>query len=236
MDTLSSPDTIFAPVISPTAFEETVDRLGTAIKLGLLPPGSRLPAERELCTRLGIARSTLRQALSALSDSGHLRAVRGRGGGTFVAERPPEATPPTEEEVAGWRDACDARLAVEVGVAVLAAERATDSQIDGLQALSEEMEGLLDDFPAYRAADVRFHVGLARSTGSVRLEQALTEAQGEMSDLISHIAHPPSVLRSSNRQHAAIVKAVRDRDGAAAAACMAAHLQGTEHVLAGLLP
>ena len=52
-------DTVFAPVRSQTAFEETVDRLGTAIKLGLLPPGTRLPAERELCARLGIARSTV---------------------------------------------------------------------------------------------------------------------------------------------------------------------------------
>ena len=39
-------DTVFAPVRSQTAFEETVDRLGTAIKLGLLTPGTRLPPER----------------------------------------------------------------------------------------------------------------------------------------------------------------------------------------------
>ena len=69
-----------------TAFEETVDRLGTAIRLGLLPPGTRLPAERELCAKLGIARSTLRQALVALGQSGHLHATRGRGGGTFVSD------------------------------------------------------------------------------------------------------------------------------------------------------
>src|SRR6202008_4609789 len=81
-------DTIFAPVRGQTAFEETLERLGTAIKLGLLPPGTRLPAERDLCEQLGIARSTLRQALTALVQSGHLHAVRGRGGGTFVADGP----------------------------------------------------------------------------------------------------------------------------------------------------
>ena len=86
-------EAVFAPVQSQTAFEETVDRLGTAIKLGLLPPGARLPAERELCPLLGIARSTLRQALTALGQSGHLHAVRGRGGGTFVTERPPARRP-----------------------------------------------------------------------------------------------------------------------------------------------
>ena len=83
--------TVFAPVRSQTAFEETVDRLGTAIKLGLLTPGTRLPPERELCSHMGIARSTLRQALTALTETGHLYAVRGRGGGTFVADPLPPA-------------------------------------------------------------------------------------------------------------------------------------------------
>ena len=92
-------------VRSQTAFEETLERLGTAIKLGLLTPGTRLPAERELCEQLGIARSTLRQALTALVQSGHLHAVRGRGGGTFVADSPPVREPPTPEVLADWRDA-----------------------------------------------------------------------------------------------------------------------------------
>src|SRR5689334_23483652 len=87
---LPSFETVFAPVQSQTAFEETLERLGTAIKLGLLEPGTRLPAERELCEQLGIARSTLRQALTALVQSGHLHAIRGRGGGTFVANSLPE--------------------------------------------------------------------------------------------------------------------------------------------------
>ena len=90
---LPSFETVFAPVRSQTAFEETVDRLGTAIKLGLLEPGIRLPAERELCAMLGIARSTLRQALTALAQSGHLHAVRGRGGN----KPPPSSVKPASK-------------------------------------------------------------------------------------------------------------------------------------------
>jgi GntR family transcriptional repressor for pyruvate dehydrogenase complex len=231
-----SPDTVFAPVRSQTAFEETVDRLGTAIRLGLLPPGARLPAERELCAKLGIARSTLRQALTALGQSGHLRAVRGRGGGTFVADRPPPAAPPSPELLAGWREVCDGRLAVELGVAVLAAERASAVALDGLQDLAHTLEGLLDDFATYRQVDVRLHVGLAEATGSARLVMATTEAQGAMTGLIGLIAHPPEVLASANAQHRRILAAIRDGDEGAAAAAMAEHLRGTEHVLAGLLP
>jgi DNA-binding FadR family transcriptional regulator len=236
LEEVASRDTVFAAVRSQTAFEETVERLGTAIKLGLLPPGTRLPAERELCAKLGIARSTLRQALVALGQSGHLRATRGRGGGTFVADPQPPADPPSPEVLAHWRDVCDERMAVEVGVAVLAAERAEPLMLDALDELVVMLDGMLDDFASYRQADIRYHVGLAETTRSPRLVTAMTEVQGAMSSLISLIAHPPEVLASSNASHRRILLAVRRRDEAAAAREMAEHLRGTEHVLVGLLP
>lgn len=231
-----SEDVVFAPVHSQTAFEETVDRLGTAIKLGLLAPGTRLPAERELCARLGIARSTLRQALVALGQSGHLHATRGRGGGTFVADPLPPALPPSPELLAGWRAVCDERTAVEVGIAVLAAERATPSRVDSLDELVAAIDGELHDFPAYRQLDIRLHVGLAETTGSSRLVAMMTEIQGAMSGLISHIAHPPEVLDAANDGHRRLVAALRRHDESAAAREMAEHTRGTEHILAGLLP
>ncbi|MGA2454425.1 MAG: FCD domain-containing protein [Solirubrobacteraceae bacterium] len=234
--TLTLPDAVFVPVRSQTAFEETVDRLGTAIKLGLLAPGSRLPAERELCARLGIARSTLRQALTALSQSGHVFATRGRGGGTFVSDPQPPNDPPSPQMLAQWRDTCDLRLAVELGVAVLAAERADSAALDALDAVADTLEATLEDFAAYRQADIRLHVGLAEATRSTQLVRATTEAQGAMTDLIAYIAHPPQVLSSSNAQHRRLLAAVRERDAMRAARVMAEHLQGTEHILAGLLP
>ena len=232
----SSQRTVFAPVESQTAFEETLERLSTAIKLGLLQPGERLPAERELCRQLGISRSTLRQALTALVQSGHLTAARGRSGGTFVAASPPPADPPSAELLAGWRDICDQRLAVELAVAVLAAERAEEPALAPLEPLMDAMDAALEDFPAFRRADVRWHIGLAEATGSDRLVAAATEAQGGMSDLIGHIAHPPELLAWTNRQHRGMVAAVRRGDGDRAMRIMAEHLKGTEHVLSGLLP
>lgn len=229
-------DTVFAPVRSQTAFEETLERLGTAIKLGLLTPGSRLPAERELCARLEISRSTLRQALTALAQSGHLHATRGRGGGTFVADRPPPVDPPSPDLLASWRSACDVRLAVELGVATLAAERAAEQELEPLDELVGAMGALLEDFPAYRQADVRFHIGLADATHSPRLVALQTEAQGAMSDLISHLPHPPEILAHSNAQHARLLTCIRAHDATAATRVIAEHLHGTELILAGLLP
>ncbi|HEY5196301.1 MAG TPA: FCD domain-containing protein [Solirubrobacteraceae bacterium] len=233
---LVSPDVVFAPVRSQTALEETVDRLGTAIKLGLLAPGTQLPPERELCALLGIARSTLRQALAALSESGHLRAIRGRGGGTFVADPQPPAAPPSAELLEDWRDVCDERLVVELGVALLAAERATPDALDGLDAVVDALDSTLDDFAAYRRADIHLHVGVAEATGNPRLIKAMTEIQGSMTGLISFIAHPHDVLASSNAQHRRLLAALRERDEARAVLVMAEHIRATEHVLAGLLP
>ena len=236
LDSAASLDTVFAPVRTQTAFEETVERLGTAIRLGLLPPGTRLPAERELCARLGIARSTLRQALVALAQSGHLRATRGRGGGTFVSDPQPPADPPSADLLASWRDVCDKRLAVEVGVAVLAAERVNVDTLPALYELARALEGMLDDFDAYRQADVRLHVGLAETTGSPRLVTLMTDVQGEMTRLISLIAHPPEILDSANTQHRRLLYAIRRRDASAAAREMTEHARATEQILGGLLP
>jgi GntR family transcriptional regulator, transcriptional repressor for pyruvate dehydrogenase complex len=227
---------VFEPVQTATTLEETVERLGTAIKLGLLPPGTRLPAERELCARLGIARSTLRQALTALSQSGHVHATRGRGGGTFVSDPLPPADPPSPQMLARWRDTCDRRLAVELGVALLAAERAQPADLAALEQTAAALEDSLEDFVVYRQADIRLHVGLAEASGSPSLVRATTEAQGAMTDLIAFIAHPPQVLASSNAQHSRLLAAVRKGDAQRAVRAMAEHLQGTEHVLAGLLP
>ena len=229
-------DTVFAPVRSQTAFEETLERLGTAIKLGLLPPGARLPAERELCARLAISRSTLRQALTSLVQSGHLHAMRGRFGGTFVAPVPPVATAPTPALLSGWREACDRRLSVELGAAVLAADRAGERALAALDELVAVMDASLEDFATFRQADVRWHVGLAESTGSRWVVAAMTEAQGLMSDLIACIAHPPELLAWTNRQHERMLACLRARDRDRVLGLMAEHLEGTEHVLAGLLP
>jgi GntR family transcriptional regulator, transcriptional repressor for pyruvate dehydrogenase complex len=232
-------DAVFKPVQPPTTFEETVERLGTAIRLGLLPAGSRLPSERKLADQLSISRSTLRQALTTLVQSGHLVALRGRSGGTFVAEAPPlahetDAPPPPLDEV---RAVLDYRVVVETGATVLAAERAGAEDLDGLELLTERMGAAPGaSFEVYRRADVRFHIGLAEACHSPRLVVAMTEVQGQMSDLIQRIAHPDEVLTRSNAQHRRLVTLLRRGDTGRAVRLMREHCEGTEHILAALMP
>ncbi len=224
---------VFDPVQAVTTFEETVERLGTGIRLGLLPPGSQLPPERDLAEQLGISRSTLRQALTALTQSGHLVAVRGRGGGWFVGDVQPQRRA-QHVELEDFREMLDYRIAIEVGAVILAAERADAAD---LARLTEHVEAMRDveDFAVFRQADVFFHLGLAEAARSARLLSAMTEVQGEMTELIGHIVHPPDVLAHANEQHAKIVAALDAQAAAAVVQYLRDHLRGTEHVLAGLL-
>lgn len=228
-------EAVFKPVQPPTTFEETVERLGTAIRLGLLAPGSRLPPERELAEELRISRSTLRHALTTLTQSGHLISVRGRAGGTFVAEEPPLAElagEPLGDEA--W-EVLDMRVAIEAGAAVLAAERADHADLDRLEELVDRMAEA-GDFEDYRRADIRFHIGIAEAARSARLVSAMTEVQGQMSDLIALIAHPEQVLTRSNAQHRRIIALLRRGDVGRVVRLVREHIEGTEHILAGLLP
>ena len=166
-----SVDTVFAPVQSQTAFEETLERLGTAIKLGLLEPGARLPAERELCLQLGISRSTLRQALTALVQCGHLHATRGRSGGTFVADAPPPVAPP--ERARCWPAGATRATSGSPSSSPSRCWPRSARRSTSLAPLDELVRGhgrrRWSDFPAFRQADVRWHIGLAEATGSPRL-------------------------------------------------------------------
>jgi DNA-binding FadR family transcriptional regulator len=225
---------VFEPVQAPTTFEETVERLGTAIRLGILAAGTRLPPERDLADQLGISRSTLRQAITTLVQSGHLESVRGRGGGTFVVPEPPLA-----EGVAGplppnWHETYDTRVAIECGAAMLAAERADPDTLELMRESVERMDAAVE-FDDYRRGDIRFHIAVAQATGVARLVALMTEVQGEISELIAHIAHPTEVLTHSNAEHRRIIEALEQRDGQRAVRLLRRHLEGTEHILAGLM-
>src|SRR4051794_41345182 len=226
---------VFNPVRTATTFEETVDRLGTAIRLGILAPRSRLPSERELAEQLAISRSTLRQAITALVESGHLTSVRGRTGGTFVVPEPPLAEGSPGPLPPGWHEALDVRIAVEVGVVTVAAERIDD---DTLQMMREAVERMAaaTEFEEYRRADVRFHIAIAQGTGAPRLVALATEVQAQVTELIAHIAHPPQVLRHSNADHVRLIDALARHDAPRAARVLRRHLDGTEHILSGLMP
>jgi DNA-binding FadR family transcriptional regulator len=226
---------LFKPVQPPTAFEQTVERLATAIKLGFLPPGDQLPPERELARQLEISRTTLRQALTALTQSGLVTTARGRKGGTFVADPLPTPSRPrrhfTVEELAA---VLDHRLAIETGTVIRAAERCNEADLEPLGELADKMDEL-GNFENYRRADVRFHMGLADAAHSPRLVEAMAEVHAQLDEAIGLVPHPEEVLRRSNQQHRALIVRLRKRDVTAAVKLIREHVEGTEYFLAGML-
>jgi DNA-binding FadR family transcriptional regulator len=235
MERSAAIEAVFEPVARPSMFEETVARLGTAIRLGLLVPGTQLPPERELADQLGISRSTLRHALTTLVQSGLLAAARGRGGGTFVVPSPPLVSGEGEALGADVRDVLDFRVTTETGAVVLAAERRTAADLASLTDLVARMAAS-EDFEDYRRADIHFHIGVAEAAQSPRLVASMTEVQGQMSELIALIPHPEEVLTHSNAQHRRLVTLLRRRASGAAVELLREHLAGTENILEGLMP
>ena len=227
---------VFAPVTSPSTFEATVARLGTAIRLGVLEPGARLPPERELADQLQISRSTLRQALRALTESGHLTAQRGRSGGTFVAAEPPMSAGAGESELHRWRELLDRRTAIELGAAQLATERATAAELEPLAEHTATMRASLDDWRSFRRADVLFHIAIAEATGSRWLVEAMTVVHGEWSELLDLAPHPTSVLEHAADQHDQIVQAFARSDADQVLRVVRDHVRGSEALFEGLHP
>jgi GntR family transcriptional repressor for pyruvate dehydrogenase complex len=78
-------------------------------------------------------------------------------------------------------------------------------------------------------------MAIAQATEVPRLVALMTEVQAETTELVAHIAHPPQVLRHSNADHARLIEALARHDGPRAVRVLRLHLEGTEHILSGLM-
>ncbi|MFI6810905.1 FadR/GntR family transcriptional regulator [Nonomuraea sp. NPDC050328] len=226
------------PVRAGNAFEETVERLLQAIKLGVVPPGEKLPPERELAVRLGISRVTLREAIRALQEEGFLDVRRGRYGGAFVTYRPPGGGDLRQVVTdMGGDDLADVltfRLAVECGAAqVLAGTRLTAEQRATLTRRLDELNAAGPE--DYRRLDTAFHLAIAELTGSPLLAAACADARLRVSDLLNAIPMLQVNIEHAGAQHAAIVAAILAGDPEAARRAVTEHLDGTAALLRGFL-
>jgi DNA-binding FadR family transcriptional regulator len=235
-------DIFFRPAHWHSAYEVAMQRLAQAIKLGALRVGARLPPERELVERLGVSRTTLREAIRALQEQGYLRSSRGRSGGTFVASR--QLRQPTKAEIqraaqemgSTLADLIDLRAAVEPKAAELAAERATDVEVRSLQWLLTQSQAA----PAaeLRQTDSTLHIAIAHAAHSDRLLDAVLEEQMRLHDLLAYLPVAPTLrpaARHSTNEHGRIVDAIASRDAIAARDAMAAHIRSTHELLLGLV-
>ncbi|MFC5666011.1 FadR/GntR family transcriptional regulator [Kitasatospora misakiensis] len=230
---------IFRPVRTGNAFEETVERLLQAIKLGVFGYGDRLPAERDLAARLGVSRETLREALRTLQQAGCVEPRRGRYGGTFVTYRMPAPDVDDLRRAArdlggALEDALTYRQVLETGAAEAAARRALSP---GQRAHLESRLTDLEDAPSdqYRQLDSRFHLAIGELTGSPTLAAAIAEARMRLNDLLNAIPMLDRNIEHAADQHRAMVRAILTGDPDAARRATEEHLAATAALLRGFL-
>ncbi len=228
------------PVRGHHAFESCVEQLATAIRLGVFPFGSALPPERELAERLEVSRATLREAMAALRAAGLVETRRGRGGGTVVTMKPQGPSARTADRTtaaqrADWLDALSFRRVVEPGAAAIAASRTLDDRQRATLETAHRAVAEASSRARHRQADSRFHLTIASLSGSPRVVESVTSVQASLHEMLSAIPVLQTNISHSDKQHAALVRAVLEGRPDRARQTMEEHCDDTAALLRGLL-
>jgi GntR family uxuAB operon transcriptional repressor len=194
----------------------------------------RLPPERSLAEQFGVARGTVREALKQLEDAGFVQ--RRAGSGTYVTYSEQDETRSIVESTRPL-ELIDARFAVEPHMVRLAVLHATDFDLAKAEAHLQAMEACGGDPLVFAETDERFHLALARCSHNALIVWMMEK----MHEVRSHsqwarmrtITLEPGIITTYNRQHRAIVDAIRARDADAAGRLMREHLETARRSLVG---
>jgi DNA-binding FadR family transcriptional regulator len=210
--------------------EQATDRLREEISSGQWGIGTKLPSETALAKLLGVGRSTIREALRALSGAGLVQARQGAG--VFVI-----ATLPREDWAEGMRraaitDVYEVRMLVEVEAVRLAAARRTAEDQDGIRAaLRRRREAAGEGDAPFVDADIALHAAVVAAAHNPVLTALFTEflpvlRQGliDMVELLGLRGEQPN---HGEDAHAVLVEAVCAGDAEAAGRALREELEQT---------
>ena len=218
-----------------------LDDIATVLKLRIqgrvYEREERLPAERDFAPSLGVARSTLRQALRVLQEEGYVTRRLGVKGGWFVtdlAQPVAEWTEAMRTNLHEVRDIIDYRIAVETRAAELAAVRRTADQlvlmaetVYSLTAAAEvDAHGRAGAAVAeiLRVIDDRFHALIAEAADSRKVEEAVQLARAELFATETRSTYR-EIAAGLPFDHRRVLDAIALGDPAAARAAMLEHIQ-----------
>lgn len=214
-----------AEIARPAALHDQVyARLRAMLVDGTIAPGAKLN-ERELCARLEISRTPLREAIKLLALSGMVELLPNRGA------------------VAAKLDACDVIDTFEVLAALegLAGElAATRISEEGRKAIASLHEAMLDahargDLPDYYRLNAEIHVALIAASGNPVLVRAYQSINARVQSLRFRLGQEGAAWQSALDDHNRMMAALAARDGAGLKSIMTRHLQARcDHILARL--
>lgn len=213
------------------AYAVLAGRLRSQILSGALPPGSRLPSEQELSARYGVGRSTVREALRALSSQHLIHTVRGVAGGSFVAVPTVGHVSATLETGMTLLAAADAvtveqlmtaRHVLEVPVAGAAAQQRTAEHLTRLRAAQFDPAGTTG--PETYAANQAFHLTLLSAADNPLLEVVTAPLFRVLSHRFGRDRAPDGFWQQVAEDHAELYLRVEGGDAAGAEDAMRRHL------------
>lgn len=215
-----------------TAPEQLTDRILAAMAVGVLQPGERLPAERELAQMLGVSRTTVRLALGRLSALGMTESRRGRNGGTFAVSMQPsdasnQAIVRALEPIRRELDSLfDYRALVEQLIARTAAGRRGPEDDKAMQSALARYQRATSAAES-READHALHSAVAAAAKNSHLNQLAQELTTPVNLGFTAGPYSEDLHRTALRQHTDLVNAITDGDADLAADIAEEHFQMT---------
>lgn len=204
-------------------YQTIARKIESLIESGGYPPGSRLPAERELAARFGVSRVAVREAEIALQAVGRIR-IR-TGSGAYVLD-PPQDRQEKLPAITAF-ELTEARALFEAEAAALAAAQIDDETLAELDRHVQVMAGAGPHDEAGETADREFHRTIASASGNAAITH-LIETMWKLREAVEPVKAVYETVCSEDsgartREHVEILDALRARDPAAARAAMRNH-------------
>jgi GntR family transcriptional repressor for pyruvate dehydrogenase complex len=212
-----------------------VEQVRDLIKEGKLKPGDKLPSEHILAEKFGTSRPSVREALSALEILGITESRGGKGNFIKAAPRSPlyeQEVMELEEEESPF-ELLEARKALEIEIADLAAKKASQGDIDTIDKTLHKMEGAMSNIPKMMEFDREFHINIARAAHNNLLFSMMTYLSNLLKEKLwinmkekswSIPGHP----RKYFEEHTEIFNAIKNKDSKNARKQVYNHLAGVE--------
>jgi GntR family transcriptional regulator, transcriptional repressor for pyruvate dehydrogenase complex len=221
----------FGTVTREAVPQQIVSRLLDLIQQRHLGPGDRLPAERELAASMGVSRSSLREALQALTVLGVTEMRHGTG--TYVSSLEPDLLVRHLSFVLSLSDQAsdqlfEARKVVEPAMAALAAQRIDDGTLDLLDSCLDRARQAIGDAEAFMETDLELHDAIRVAAENAVLGRFMESIRALGLASRMRTGARRAVHEQTVKDHRAIVAALRARDPEAASAAMHRHLENVE--------
>ena len=208
-------------------------RIQNAISDGILAPGARLLAERELAQRLSASRESVREAYRSLEVAGLLVIRRGKDGGAFVRDVDHGAVTRSLSLMlrlgkTSHRELTEARLLIEPPIARLAAARATRSDIEALEAQIEGQRNAIRGNEDSRKYDLQFHRIMGECAKNLPLSILMNSLADLMIEALSGIEVSRDMRSHGVEFHRLLLDAIRRKDEDKAFKLMQQHVLETQ--------